>query len=619
MSGIAGYFHQNAGMNTGSASLKTMLQAMSVDGSCDIRMLYETSGIAVGGMVSNSIEDIVCWSDAETVIAFQGHITNQIEIAKKLTISLKHRIKPEGYLIHKLYKKLGRDTASVLKGRFCFALWDKRKRRLYLATDRYGYGFIYYYHSSNGFFFGSEIKSILSILDHTPLPNMHGICDMHNFTTVFNNDTPFKNIYLLPYGSMCLLDKNSFTIQKYWEYPKFTSYYTEDEPVLIERAKEKLFQAVLNSVRDYDHLGVMVSGGLDSRLLSGMIHKLYPHRKQKLFHVNTGLKNELNISIKISQALGVPIEIFEEGIGNVAETFYDQTYLTDGHLAFLNFLPSIQAIGKYNKGIAILNGYLLDTMFKSSFAFFPGKDSSSAAASTTDYIHKFSFLNDTLARRVFKPNFAELLRKKKWESIEVANQGFNHAPPAEGSLRFYCINRGRRSIYFFSKIFEHFVHMVLPGIDYDLQDFAMKLPYKFRNNTGFYRRIICELFPDLAKIEWDKTGKPLQHGERDTNIVLKRNLDRNLNTILYGLLRASYGHIDFLSPERSFDRYFRQEKRFRDRICKILVDKRTLNRGFCTRDGIDLLIRRQLSGRNHATLIRTIINVEFLYRRFFDA
>lgn len=618
MSGIAGYFHLKSGIKTGSTNLTDMLQTMSVEGSCDIRFVFEAPEIAIGGMVSNSIEDVACWADGETVTAFQGRITNLDELAKKLTIPLKDKVGSEAHLVTRLYRKIGKNTASALKGRFCFALWDKRKRRLFLATDRYGYGFMYYYQAANGFFFASEIKAILSILDHTPLPNLHGICDMHNFTTVFNNDTPFKNIYLLPYGSIGLLDAKAFSIQRYWEYPKSIDYFTEDEAVLIERAKEKLTCAVRNSVRNYDHLGVMISGGLDSRLLSGMVRKLYPDREQKLFHINNE-KNELMISTKVSQALGVPIQIFEEEVRDVVENFSFQSYLTDGYIAFLNFLPSVQAIGRYNKGIALLNGYLLDTMFKSGFAFFPTNDSGSGKISTTDYINRFSFLNDDLTKKIFTADFAELLKKKKRESVEIANQGFSQVSPVEGSIRFYCINRGRRSIYFFSKVYEHFVHMVLPGIDYDLQDFAMRLPYRYRSDTAFYRRIICELFPSLAEIEWDRTGKPLHHGEKDADVLMKRNLDRNLNTILYCLLRASYGHIDLLSPGRSFDRTFRREKHFRNRICQILVDRRTLSRGFYTRDGMDLLIRRQMSGRNHASLMRTILNVEFLHRRFFDA
>lgn len=145
MSGIAGYFHLKSGIKTGSTNLTDMLQTMSVEGSCDIRFVFEAPDIAIGGMVSNSIEDVACWADGETVTAFQGRITNLDELAKKLTIPLKDKVRSEAHLVTRLYRKIGKNTASVLKGRFCFALWDKRKRRLFLATDRYGYGFMYYY------------------------------------------------------------------------------------------------------------------------------------------------------------------------------------------------------------------------------------------------------------------------------------------------------------------------------------------------------------------------------------------------------------------------------------------------------------------------------------------
>ena len=617
MSGIAGYFiSSSSGKQKLSSSLASMLKEISHQGSCDDKITYEEDAVAIGGVVSNNVNNVDHWEDEEVVIMFQGLLTNMEPLEKLVSMSRLKNAISESRIIKEIYIRKGKQTPSFLKGRFCFVLWDKKKRELLLATDRYGYGYLYYYKNPSLIVFATEIKAILKLLDQSPRPCLNGICDIHNFHAVFNDDTPFENISLMPHGTIFLASQNCTTIERYWEYPNSVEIYQESEDDLLNHAKDILIAAVSNSIRKADNLGVMITGGLDSRLITGIAHATRPEKQMKLFHIFES-RREQDIVKNISHNYRLPIEIIENE--NVENVFYsylsDQIYLTDGQWAFFDFIPVIREIGKRNKGIVLLNGYLLDTMFKSGFAFFPKNLNKKYFLTTDDYADRFSFLGDYLADMIFTPEYAQTLKKRKRERIEEVNEGFANVPPTEASLRFYCIYRGRRHIYFSSRMFEHFVNMALPGIDYDLQDFAWRLPYHLRSSTSFYRRIICEMFPVLGDIEWGKTGKPLRYGEKG-----KRSfIEENKYLLKYAIQRATRGHIDLLHRRNTFDRKFRQNKKFRDQVCVILLDKRTLGRGFFDYNGAERLIRQQLSGRDYGGVFQSILSVEFLFRRFIEA
>ena len=99
-------------------------------------------------------------------------------------------------IVH-LYEEIGEGCVEKLRGMFAFAIWDDRRKILFLARDRVGIKPLYYWLSDNSLIFGSEIKAILADPEVTPevLPEM--VDRFLTFYYVPGEETLFQNILKL--------------------------------------------------------------------------------------------------------------------------------------------------------------------------------------------------------------------------------------------------------------------------------------------------------------------------------------------------------------------------------------------------------------------------------------
>src|SRR6185437_16079731 len=65
-------------------------------------------------------------------------------------------------IVH-LYEEYGDDCVKHLRGMFCFAVLDTRRRRMLMARDRFGIKQLYYTEVGGTLAFASEIKCLLQV------------------------------------------------------------------------------------------------------------------------------------------------------------------------------------------------------------------------------------------------------------------------------------------------------------------------------------------------------------------------------------------------------------------------------------------------------------------------
>jgi asparagine synthase (glutamine-hydrolysing) len=227
-------------------------------------------------------EEGTCW------VTFNGEIYN-FQILRRELEEQGHnfRTQTDTEIIVHAYEQWGTACVKRFRGMFAFGLWDRRRRRLFLARDRMGKKPLFYTQVNNSFLFASELQGLLA---HPHVPREVDFTAIDTYLSwgyIPAPKTAFCNIYKLPpaHGLTLELTPTGFRIQigRYW-----TLTYLPKLPIGEEEAaealREKLTEAVRLRLRSDVPLGVFLSGGLDSSIVVGLTAKL-SHRPVKTFSI----------------------------------------------------------------------------------------------------------------------------------------------------------------------------------------------------------------------------------------------------------------------------------------------------------------------------------------------
>ena len=215
--------------------------------------------------------------DGSIQIVYNGEVYNFRELKKQHSLLERGHIfrsrTDTEVLIH-LYETVGLETMlPELNGMFAFAIWDAKQGMLYLARDRYGVKPLFYQRDDRYFRFGSEIKAIIADERVVRKPCFQALHDFLSFDYVPGRQTAFEGIYELPSGHWLRMDTaGNITIQPYCEL-SFEEDDSIDESSAVERARELLLQSVERQLVADVPVGVLLSGGMDSSTLVGLMQR----------------------------------------------------------------------------------------------------------------------------------------------------------------------------------------------------------------------------------------------------------------------------------------------------------------------------------------------------------
>ena len=135
-------------------------------------------------------------ADGRYVMVFNGEIFNYIELREELEKEgVSFKTKTDSEVLLNAYIKWGENCMHKFNGMWAFAIYDKQKKKLFAARDRYGVKPFYYYKNQRQFVFCSEIPPLLSFIDGKPKPDHNAVFDYLVFNrTDQSEDTFFESI-----------------------------------------------------------------------------------------------------------------------------------------------------------------------------------------------------------------------------------------------------------------------------------------------------------------------------------------------------------------------------------------------------------------------------------------
>jgi asparagine synthase (glutamine-hydrolysing) len=204
--------------------------------------------------------------DASVWITFNGEIYNYRELRRELeSRGYSFRTASDTEVIIKAYEAFGPECVQRLRGMFAFAIWDARRRRLFLARDRAGIKPLVYAWDGRRLVFASEIKALLQDPDLARELDSEALRDYLTFLYVPSPKTIFRGIRKLPPASYLLLDADGGdpVVRRYWQL-EFRPEAGRREAEWIEGLRAQLADAVQSHLVSDVPIGAFLSGGVDS-------------------------------------------------------------------------------------------------------------------------------------------------------------------------------------------------------------------------------------------------------------------------------------------------------------------------------------------------------------------
>ncbi|HEY2777683.1 MAG TPA: asparagine synthase (glutamine-hydrolyzing) [Gaiellaceae bacterium] len=166
------------------------------------------------------------------------------------------------------YEEWGMRLAEHLDGMFAFALWDARAERLLLARDRVGKKPLYVSRTGSGLAFGSDARSVLLAAGLTPSVRRDALAEFLFQRYVGAPRSLFEGIDRLPPGHQAVYDRTTYFEEPYWEL-----HPGETRPLEETSLRGLLRESVRARLQSDVPLGVLLSGGIDSSAVLGLMRE----------------------------------------------------------------------------------------------------------------------------------------------------------------------------------------------------------------------------------------------------------------------------------------------------------------------------------------------------------
>ncbi|OGI18286.1 MAG: asparagine synthase (glutamine-hydrolyzing) [Candidatus Melainabacteria bacterium RIFCSPHIGHO2_02_FULL_34_12] len=464
--------------------------------------------------------------DNSIILVCNGEIYNFPELYDRLIASgHKFKTRSDNEAIIHLYEMYGTKCVEHLNGMFAFALWDKNKKLLMLARDRMGVKPLYYALQNNSIYFSSELKGLLALPFIKRDLNFDALNKYLSFENIPSPSSIIKNIFKLEAGKILILQNKEVKIKQYWDIPLDSPKLDISEDEAAEELERLFALSVKRRLLSDVPVGVFLSGGIDSSLVAKFMADISPE-KIKTFSIGFHEKSfdESKIAMRFSKELRsehnqflfdskeclnlIPniANLVDEPISDasILPTYFLSNFASkqlkvclggdggDELFAGYQIFPVHKLIGLYNLLPRELKNLILYSANKipprESYLSFPFiLKQFLRGIGLSNEIRMFVWMGaylDSEKQQLLKPDIKRKITANTFENI--TNYLSNKFISTDSDRMLYLISK----IYLTDDILVKVdrasmatsLEVRAPFLDYEIQEFAAKLPYDYKLN-----------------------------------------------------------------------------------------------------------------------------------------
>jgi len=518
-----------------------------------------------------------------------------------------------------LYEEYGEDFVQSLNGSFVIIIFDIKNRKMIVANDRFRLRPFYYAKNGEKHLFASEVKAILEDTTFKTRICHEAVADFFAFQMILGDKTFFEGITVLPPASILILSDGELSIRKYWDF-KFQEKRNRPREYYVENLVRVFRRAVERRMKGNHRIGVSLSGGLDSRSIVAAINKKHYPIRTFTYGVRGG--DEARIAEKVAKKLGTTHRFFELKRDFLVDYVELGVRLTDGMSSCWHFhwMSLLEQIAKdvdlvfHGLGMDImLGGWTAPSSVRIHRRILKAKNDAVLANLAYQKLRKFGVKE---IKSLFSDAYYQKIKDMPIQSFKKALKEVKAKHP--GDIADYIVWRDytRTST---SPARRSYVEDREPGYDNDLVDFILKIPPALRFEHKIYHDFFTKLAPNLAKIPYQGTGfipfAPFFLHK------IGRLVKLGYKKFIHRLRNVTRGRVSI--PDRmgypDYNEWIRKDVRLRKFFEDILLDERTLNRGYFNENYVHETVESHMSSRKDCGKeLCALLTFELWHRLFVD-
>lgn len=391
-----------------------------------------------------------------TVLTYNGEIYNHRQLRAELEArGHSFRTNSDAEVLLAAYEEWGSAAWHRLNGMFAFALWDERRRSLYLVRDRLGIKPLFYTNRGDRISFASEPSALLSC------PEVNSDIDpeivlnfLLYYQSVLGDRTLFQDIRALQPGCEIMIDESGVHERRWWE-PKVAPYSgtAPNETVTRGKLRYLLHSAIQRQMIADVPIGAYLSGGLDSTILVGLMAETVSGSPPTYTICIEGDEDEAEFASIASRSFNtrhksyiVSAEEYFQGMEKLARIRQSPLVVPNEVLIYLlatHVAPEVKVVLTGEGADELFGGYsnILSaaTVRTASSSEESGEFNGTLAPDEewSAFFSSYSWFSKEELRRLLKPHLCQILESGAIDSAFVEYfQKLRHLTPVQRTLLF---------------------------------------------------------------------------------------------------------------------------------------------------------------------------------------